>query len=76
MTMCRNIFKRKIEIEVTLEIKVLMKHMREDSHKSLQDRFSEHKGYGANSHLHQATGGHFNTKGHKIHHMKVTIWRK
>ena len=47
-----------------------------ESDRSLQERFSEHKGYVANLHLHKATGQHFNTKGHKIHNMKVTIIEK
>ena len=47
-----------------------------ESDRSLQERFSEHKGYVANHHLHKATGHHFNTKGHKIHNMKVTIVEK
>ena len=47
-----------------------------ESKRSLQERFSEHKGYVANNHLQKATGGHFNSKGHKIHHMKVTILEK
>ena len=40
-----------------------------ESDRSLQERFSEHKGYVANQHLQKATGHHFNTKGHKIHNM-------
>ena len=47
-----------------------------ETHRSLQDRFSEHKGYVANNHLNKATGQHFNSKGHKIHHMTVTIVEK
>ena len=47
-----------------------------ESERSLQERFSEHKGYVANQHLNKATGHHFNTKGHKIHNMKVTIIEK
>ena len=47
-----------------------------ESERSLQERFSEHKGYVANQHQHKATGHHFNTKGHKIHNMKVTIIEK
>ena len=47
-----------------------------ESERTLQDRFSDHKGYVNNLHLNQATGHHFNTKGHKLHHMKVTILEK
>ena len=44
--------------------------------RTLQTRFSEHKGYVANNKLHKATGSHFNSKGHKISDMKVTIIEK
>ena len=47
-----------------------------ESDRSLKERFSEHKGYVNNSHLNQATGHHFNQKGHKLHHMNVTIVEK
>ena len=47
-----------------------------ETDRSLQDRFSEHKGYVANHHLNKATGFHFNSKGHTLHHMKVTIVEK
>ena len=47
-----------------------------ESERSLQERFSEHKGYVANHHLNKATGNHFNLRGHQIHHMKVTVVEK
>ena len=47
-----------------------------ETERTLQERFSDHKGYVANQHLSKATGQHFNKKGHKIHNMKVTIIEK
>ena len=47
-----------------------------ESERTLQDRFSEHKGYVANSILSKATGNHFNQQGHKISDMKITIIEK
>ena len=47
-----------------------------ETERTLQERFSDHKGYVANQHLSKATGQHFNNKGHKIHNMKVTIIEK
>jgi hypothetical protein len=47
-----------------------------ESERSLQERFSEHKGYVANQHLNKATGHHFNQRGHQIHNMTVTIVEK
>ena len=47
-----------------------------ETDRSLQDRFSEHKGYVANHRLHKATGHHFNPPGHKISDMEVSIVEK
>ena len=47
-----------------------------ESERTLQDRFSEHKGYVTNSILSKATGNHFNQQGHKISDMKITITEK
>ena len=47
-----------------------------ESERTLQDRFSEHKGYVTNSILSKATGNHFNQQGHKISDMKITIIEK
>ena len=47
-----------------------------ESERSLQDRFSEHKGYVLNRKLQKATGEHFNLKGHKVSDMQVTIIEK
>ena len=47
-----------------------------ETDRSLQDRFSEHKGYVANHRLHKATGHHFNLPGHKISDMEVSIVEK
>ena len=44
-----------------------------ESELSLQQHFSEHKGYAMNSHLNKATGEHFNLKGHKVYDMRVII---
>ena len=47
-----------------------------ETHRTLQDRFSEHLGYVKNKHLNKATGEHFNSKGHKQSDMKITIKEK
>ena len=47
-----------------------------ESERTVQTRFSEHKGYVSRNQLNQATGNHFNSKGHKIHHMTVSIVEK
>ena len=47
-----------------------------ESERSLQERFSEHKGYVLNQKLKKATGEHFNLKGHKVSDMQVTILEK
>ena len=47
-----------------------------ESERSLQQRFSEHKGYVINSHLNKATGEHFNLKGHNVSDMRVIIIEK
>ena len=47
-----------------------------ESERSLQHRFSEHKGYAKNKHLAKATGAHFNLPGHSASDMKVTILEK
>ena len=47
-----------------------------ESERSLQQRFSEHKGYVMNSHLNKVTGEHFNLKGHKVSDMRVIIVEK
>ena len=47
-----------------------------ESERSLQQRFSEHKGYAINKHLTKATGAHFNLPGHSASDMKVTILEK
>ena len=46
------------------------------SERSLQKRFSEHRDYVKNEHLSQATGWHFNKKGHSVSDMRVTILEK
>ena len=47
-----------------------------ESERTLQDRFSEHRGYVLNEKLNTATGQHFNQRGHKISDMKVNIVEK
>ena len=47
-----------------------------ESERTLQERFSEHLGYVRNDMLNKATGEHFNSIGHKISDMKVTIVEK
>jgi len=46
------------------------------SKKSLQDRFANHRGYVANKDFSQATGRHFNSRGHSISDMTVVIVEK
>ena len=47
-----------------------------ETERTLQDRFSDHKGYAVNQHMNKTTGAHFNLKGHKISDMRVTIIEK
>ena len=47
-----------------------------ESDRTLQKRFSDHRDYVTNQHFNQATGEHFNLKGHKIADMQVTILEK
>ena len=47
-----------------------------ETERTLNERFSEHKGYVANKHLNKATGFHFNQKGHSISDMYITIIEK
>ena len=47
-----------------------------ESERTLNLRFSEHKGYAVNRKLQKVTGAHFNEKGHKVSDMRVTILEK
>ena len=47
-----------------------------ESERSLQERFSEHKGYVTNKQLSKATGAHYNIPGHNVSDMKVIILEK
>ena len=47
-----------------------------ESERTLQDRFSEHKGYAINQEVNKATGQHFNLKGCKVSDMRVSIIEK
>ena len=44
--------------------------------RTLQYRFSEHRGYVSNKHLTKATGEHFNLRGHTVSDMQVSIIEK
>ena len=44
--------------------------------RSLQKRFSDHRGYVTNKILKKATGQHFNLPGHSLSDMEVTIVEK
>ena len=43
------------------------------THKSLKERFNQHRGYVRNSKLEKATGMHFNLPGHSSSDMKVIV---
>ena len=47
-----------------------------ETDRTLQTRFSEHRGYVTNRHLAKATGYHFNLPGHSISDMEVTVLEK
>ena len=47
-----------------------------ESERSLQERFSDHKGYVTNRQVTKATGQHFNLPGHRASDMMVTIIEK
>ena len=47
-----------------------------ESERTLQDRFSEHKGYAQNNKVNKTTGEHFGQKGHRVSDMRVTIIEK
>ena len=47
-----------------------------ESERPLKIRFSEHKGYVENNKLNEATGEHFNKKGHSSSDMMITILEK
>ena len=47
-----------------------------ETDRSLQDRFSDQKGYVNNTRLNQATGEHFNRPGHSISDMSVMAIQK
>ena len=42
----------------------------------LRDRFSEHKGYVNNNNISKSTGAHFNSPGHSVSDMRITIIEK
>ena len=47
-----------------------------ETERSLQDRFSEHKGYASNRKTNKTTGEHYSQKGHQVSDMRVTIIEK
>ena len=47
-----------------------------ETERTLVERFSEHLGYVHNEHLNQATGWHFNLKGHSVSDMEISIVEK
>ena len=47
-----------------------------ETERSLQERFSEHKGYAINQKTSKTTGEHFSQKGHKVSDMRVTVLEK
>ena len=47
-----------------------------ESERSLQERFSEDRGYVTNGNISKATGLHFNQRGHSVSDMSVTIVEK
>ena len=44
-----------------------------ETKRSLKYRLAKHRGYVQNTHLDKATGAHFNTPGHSLGNMKITI---
>ena len=47
-----------------------------ESERTLQERFSEHKGYAMNNKTNKTTGEHFGQKGHRVSDMRVTVLEK
>ena len=47
-----------------------------ESERTLQERFSEHRGYVVNEKVNKTTGEHYNSKGHKVSDMHITILEK
>ena len=44
-----------------------------ETNRSLKHRLADHRGYVQNTHLDKATGAHFNSPGHSLANMKITI---
>ena len=47
-----------------------------ETERSVKERFSEHKGYVKNNNHAKSTGAHFNSKGHSLSDMHITIVEK
>ena len=47
-----------------------------ESERSLKSRLADHRGYVNNMHIDTATGAHFNTPGHSLSHLSITIIEK
>ena len=56
-----------------IECKKCLQQYIGQSHKSVSERFGEHRGYVNNKHLHKATGHHFNQPGHSVSDMTIMI---
>ena len=47
-----------------------------ETERTLKERFSEHKGYVNTNNQSKATGVHFNTRGHSVSDMQITVVEK
>ena len=47
-----------------------------ETERMLKERFSEHKGYVSTQNISKATGAHFNSKGHSVSDMRITVLEK
>ena len=47
-----------------------------ETERMLRDRFTEHKGYVNTNNISKSTGAHFNSKGHSVSDMRITIIEK
>ena len=59
-----------------IECKKCLQQYIGQTHKSLHERFGEHRGYVNNKHLHKATGEHFNLPGHSVSDMTIIVLEK
>lgn len=47
-----------------------------ETERMLRDRFTEHKGYVNTNNISKTTGAHFNSKGHSVSDMRITVIEK